>query len=160
MKPALHRSLIFWSGILVMTFIVWAWWESEFSRVAVITRDNELVSRTSGIALVHHPGMERTKPIGMTWAEMSCSADPSMRLAQPGILHWKRFGLPLDSSGGEPGDPALREYKIYAMWGWTSAGAGWLCFIPYWLVLLVVAIPWLALLAWRARRRRRIHPPA
>ena len=30
----------------------------------------------------------------------------------------------------------------------------WLVFIPHWLFLLAVALPWAALLAWRARRRR------
>ena len=28
MKPALHRSLIFWAGLLVITFTCWAWWDS------------------------------------------------------------------------------------------------------------------------------------
>jgi hypothetical protein len=31
----------------------------------------------------------------------------------------------------------------------------WELFIPYWLILLAVAVPWLALLIWRARRRKR-----
>ena len=29
MKLPLHRSIIFWSGILVMAFIVWAWRDSQ-----------------------------------------------------------------------------------------------------------------------------------
>lgn len=28
MKLALHRSVTFWSGFLVMGFICWAWWDS------------------------------------------------------------------------------------------------------------------------------------
>lgn len=29
MKPALHRSITFWAGVLVLLFIVWAWVDSE-----------------------------------------------------------------------------------------------------------------------------------
>ena len=28
MKLALHRSLNFWSGLLVIGFVSWAWWDS------------------------------------------------------------------------------------------------------------------------------------
>lgn len=29
LKPTLYRSIIFWSGLLVLLFIVWAWVDSE-----------------------------------------------------------------------------------------------------------------------------------
>ena len=31
----------------------------------------------------------------------------------------------------------------------------WRLTIPYWLILLAIAIPWSALLAWRARRKNK-----
>lgn len=35
-----------------------------------------------------------------------------------------------------------------------SPARGWALLIPHWLLLLAVALPWAALLLWRARRRR------
>ena len=32
----------------------------------------------------------------------------------------------------------------------------WGLFIPHWLIFLAVALPWTALLFWRARRRRKV----
>jgi hypothetical protein len=29
MKQELHRSITFWSGLLLIGFICWAWWNSE-----------------------------------------------------------------------------------------------------------------------------------
>jgi hypothetical protein len=37
-----------------------------------------------------------------------------------------------------------------------TANQGGAIFVPYWLLLLAVALPWTALVLWRARRRKRI----
>ena len=63
----------------------------------------------------------------------------------------------------------LHLTRVPSPWQWptgtmnfpTGKGAVFDCavFIPHWLVLLSVVLPWSALLLWRARRRNRISTP-
>jgi len=49
MKSAFHRSITFWSGILAMTFICWAWWGSMRTCVTIGYGDRQLRHCGSGI---------------------------------------------------------------------------------------------------------------
>ena len=143
-KLALHRSLTFWSGILLMIFIGWAW---RFS-----------MTNTSGGGWGHFFIAQ-----GAGGVEVSHHRD----------LHWgnDEFGI---SSQRKPSEVFIDEIKLndgsrIEVITWTfvldppSAWAKPLsvasdgvfrAFVPHWLLLLAVALPWVALLVWRARRRR------
>jgi len=51
---------------------------------------------------------------------------------------------------GDYGDLSAKDSKAL-IYGGGSAAA----FVPYWVILIGFALPWTALLVWRAKRRRR-----
>jgi hypothetical protein len=149
MKPKpLHRSITFWSGIFVMLFIVWAWWNS----MKVVSRGN--IARLS--------------------VSSYCGG---MELADTGIrrgYYIQRYGLALpEPPAAFPAPFFVRgQGPAFAPWAWNALAkdasyvdqASWRArilplgsvtiFIPYWLLLLVAAAAWIGLLFWRARRIR------
>lgn len=152
MRYPLHRSLVFWGGILVMGFVVWAWWDSGRNTVRLFARDYSLDARNSGVSVIHHGGFDA----GFTMFRFAMSGPEAekMRLARPGFVRWERHGAHRLQQK-EPMDPALRQQVTFAMWGWASLGDGWICFIPHWLMLTGTAAVWLAVMAWRVRRWRK-----
>lgn len=129
MKLQLHRSLTFWSGLLVMAFICWAWADSA--------------RYTSGI--------------GYTAENLRVNLINS---GNGGSAVCLLFGRGV--KGAEPWDsarlPVWEEGSIFAMPQILKSDDGLpstQIFIPHWLLLLAVAVPWAALLLWRAWRRKR-----
>ena len=175
MKLALHRSITFWSGILVMAFIGWAWGDSVANWSKLQTR-HQAVSNISGGIVVE------------------CGTDPTVcfpwsgRTARPQAMRMPAFKGPhLERGGTRDFFADISEFVSKNPDGPfgealldVSAGLGlpqgpldqafgtmyyrpegdWRLFIPHWLLLLIFAIPWAALLLWRARRRKRAgtHP--
>lgn len=60
------------------------------------------------------------------------------------------FGKADFERGGDPNtDNLIRPFMAF------SPPADWILLVPHWLILLAVALPWLGILLWRARRIRR-----
>jgi len=151
---ALHRSITFWSGILVMTFIVWAWRDS-MTQTRVIGRGQwDLVSSHAGLhfstsfghttdwRVTSYPHSSRQLRIDEDWFPLPHylrAEDLPEREGEKAIHHFA----------------SVRDLGIYHLQGEER---GWACFVPYWLVLIAAGCSWLVLLLWRARRRRKGIP--
>lgn len=109
-------------------------------------------------------GHEQTGPKGFSnrvylFADDSYSELREIRFPPPRYKLWKRgdsafeWGAKIHAEGAEP------TLKLFLQLCRASPGE-WLLFIPHWLTLLSFALPWLALLVWRARRRARLPSPA
>jgi hypothetical protein len=142
MKAQLHRSITFWSGILVMGFLVTTWIDSRsnLSYLSWVNAQNSLYLEVCNHRCIF---------------SVYYSAGPGF----PGgrsRFEWTRFpavgeraGDPFDASSDDPAEwfpkPFLRA---------TTAVLHETGF-AHWLLLLAFALPWSALLLWRARRRKR-----
>ncbi|WP_367871704.1 hypothetical protein [Luteolibacter sp. Populi] len=149
--PGLLRSVTFWSGILMMVFICWAWRDSNLRPLEFRVKKWHFSQAFSGVTVQRY------------W------------YYQPKIMwgtvarHFTRHPLPApfyaSASGKSKGDD--REYhrrgelegKSVSEWvpihfEYLPRGAR-LLFIPHWLILLGVAGVWGGLLYERHRRMRR-----
>ena len=153
MKYQLHRSITFWSGIVVMTFIGWGWWHS------MTNHDTLCLGRIRG----EHGGtgvILRYNAAEKDWSARSRKGftllQKEWQLVEMRPVRWEiYFATPKE----------LHLTRIPSPWQWptgtmnfsTGTRTGFDCavFIPHWLVLLSVALPWSALLLWRAKRRKR-----
>ncbi|WP_367871794.1 hypothetical protein [Luteolibacter sp. Populi] len=154
MTLALHRSVSFWSGILVIGFVCWLWRDSQshWSRVELFR-----VNATQS-------------PSAMEFTYIPKGNTPRFARGQqaPNDIETEYFPAPFLRRGGNtlPTQAFWDEHAQLKTWrgihwnisGIKSSGA-WIAFIPHWLILLSVAVPWLGLLAWRAKRRKRQQAP-
>jgi len=150
-KLALHRSVTFWSGVVVMVFICWAWRDSLSNLSEVVHEigaiqsvpDGVLVSHGtnegSGLKLQHEPHRSFVLEVRR------------QRLPRPFFLRGKN--QPLDDGQGA-GKPALTQEAWLRNWISGNPPRVWMLFIPYWVISLFAAIVWTGLLLWRARRRK------
>ena len=160
MKLALHRSITFWSGILVIVFTVWAWLDSINNQTEPMWEACMLESHTSALTFTYRPSGRRPG-----WELFR-----NLHYGEPGF---SRFPPPHFIRGGPDHadtktretyetkyDPlkTLRESNAMDMVYRTDRD--WLVCVPYWLILAGFAIPWLGLLYWRVRRRKSITLPA
>ncbi len=178
----LHRSLSFWSGVLVVLYVIWAWLDSVETHNLAIAGRWEFSSRDSALAVKHElswsnyhfsrnpiPGHEIG--LGYQLGEdpgslriVSETTHPNVRrirMALPGFLYLDPDDLDgllrqLDQDGL---DRELRRSGMGAIGGYGmpigSVPPGWVLLVPYWLILLAVLVVWSGLLLWRARRIRK-----
>jgi len=164
MKLALHRSMIFWSGLLVMGFIVWAWRDSLHHRCEAGW--NALMGESEAACVI----VTRRPDFGFRRVDWS-SGRVDDRYQQ---RHWvvevfpapdlirgmnyfdksNPYGLKLE---GQP-SPSVLEMRARAMR--KRQLDNWELQTPYWLLLLIVSCTWLALLAWRSHRRKKAQAAA
>jgi hypothetical protein len=137
-KPRpLHRSLTFWSGILVIGFICWAWWRSVAHTDFVGVHRYGISSMQSQL----HIEVNRI-PIWEKW--------PSEFNHGPIPPAYRKTAFPMPARQVVVGAPVTQMYIV----------------IPHWLVLLLVATPWCGLLLWqkwrtgRARAAAAIYEPS
>lgn len=128
-KPALHRSLTFWSGILAMAFIGWAWQDSMSYETSI-------------------GGFIAGRAVG------SWSGEGEIALSRVDGVNSLRRTVVMDVHRNPKVGQRLLPSPRYLVEGAPPFIRR--VFFPYWLMLLAVALPWLGLLAWRARRRKRI----
>lgn len=122
----LHRSITFWSGILVMAFMGGAWVRSLRHLDGVFWQTAQ-----SSIS------------IGQVAGILEIAVDRSHRAAPHVLIQ----SDPTDASL-EPLFPRPLVLEIYeGQYQFT---------ISHWLLLLAVMFPWSGLLVWRARRHRRL----
>jgi hypothetical protein len=147
MKPDLHRSFTFWSGLLVMGFVCWAWWDSYSMAAYATFRHYYAESVHSGVTVI-----QRNTNSGIV-----------AHYSTPEVSHPERTTFPtpfvLPAYDGDPPDRASVEVDLTLAKNTPSYHRAlghrfnWAILIPHWLILLAVAAVWLGLLFWRARRR-------
>ncbi|MCW1916965.1 hypothetical protein OJ996_25475 [Luteolibacter sp. GHJ8] len=147
MRLALHRSIAFWSGILVMGFFGWAWWDSY-------RHDSWYTTR-------HFSGSNAAGAVSLALYQVNMSPWSGRRdiapsdLPRPAFTKLEFISDEPDISGSVSSIPHSGE-RVRIMLSGARGGVYRILNLPHWLILLVVAIPWFALLAWRVRRHRRI----
>jgi len=151
MKPALHRSVIFWSGILVIAFTCWAWRDSQRFSLNV---DNGIwcFSQDQSAVSIWRP--DTIMPRDLTVE----------RGAPDRAFRTEIFPAPLFMRGGDQrfsdeewqrdrnSRPSVRE-DIIRVWR-KSQPSALILYLPYWLLLCAFTVAWAALLLWRAKRRK------
>jgi hypothetical protein len=148
-KLALHRSLIFWSGIVVMAFIVWAWRDSFFRLHSFRAGAWTVFHSQAALVVSFNPEHHHT---------------PSANREELLVIHvvGEPFPLPFIGRGKRQSDgdlPASKEGPRTLRDNWQyylifQPPAEWVLFLPHWIMLLACAVPWSGLLVCRARRRR------
>ena len=171
MRAALHRSLTFWFGLLVMGFICWAWRDSIFWNSSASTGSYYLNSTRSGVSVSYVP-----PPASYgKWRSTRFKAFPRHAAFQylPPAHFLRGAGQPqgpieIADDGSTAGPPerlawekdmqaARTQRELHEVSMRHRSVKDWSLFIPYWLILLAVAAVWLLLLFLRARRRNRIN---
>lgn len=167
-KP-LHRSLTLWSGILVLGFLAWAWWDSMLYRYEACSTHFTVASEASMVSIMRHnsprtPGMLREKHgLGDPVIRKSTTGmDVTMHVFPPPV--WVRrsskdprnvYTVPFEKREFSP-DCRLGDAYHQRMATITrgSPRMVWRLMIPYWLILPPAIIFWCGLLLLRARRLR------
>ena len=153
---ALHRSLTFWAGLLVVAFISFAWWDSS-SHISHLSRKNYWACNTlHGLYLNQVPHWKEPLQAARTARNPIADTPPyDATFHRPFFI--RSYDSIKDSRPEEFHD--LREAAQYEI---NLFGPGcWALYIPHWLILLPIVLTWTALLLWRAHRHRRaITPPA
>lgn len=124
----LHRSIAFWSGLLVLAFLAWAWWDS-------IRYWSEL-SFTTG---------KREYGIANLAGRLSYSHSP----AQPGMsapLQWNRNSSDSFASDLNNHPPAFE---------WREENGFLTAAIAIRVLMMTGSLAWLGLIYWRYRRSKR-----
>ena len=149
MKPALHRSLIFWAGLLVIAFTCWAWWDSCTHATGFQWKQLAASSAGHGIQISHLTSL--SQPFhGRRDATGSYPAHWPHEFFPPPILVRAKETGPRDTNFVAT---SLRDAMQYSVdfFGPDS----WSLYLPYWIILLTLLPPWSLLLLWRARRLKR-----
>ena len=145
-KLALHRSLTFWSGLLVIGFVSWAWWDS-LTWMNSVSQAGRLSAYTGygGLCAESNDFRSPTTEYGRA------------KLPRPELAHAAGiFQAPFFVRGTGRGASTRTNSKTLREESYRFSDVqsvkSWRLFIPFWLILLAVAAPWLGLLLWRARR--------
>ena len=146
MKWRWYRSLILWSGLLVMGFISWAWWASCHSSSEAMKNEWYVGSHESGITFGRSGGTRRS---ALEWT----------RYGSPARYHALHPSLPFVGRGREDDsheasmaarDAPDRKTYYHYRWAGMPKKTVWL-YIPYWLIMAVAGAAWVLCLAWRWR---------
>jgi len=156
----LHRSLTFWSGLLVIAALIWAWRDSmRYGSSAWTERAGRILiaNAYAGIQVIHE-GAPLSSPYGAGRREFAgdpivvlFGALPPPVLVRKGELTHERnreFSARFTTAADRP------VYSLREWFEFISVG-GMNLLIPHWLILSVFTSLWLALLGWRARRRKK-----
>jgi len=154
MKQQLHRSVTFWSGLLVIAFICWAWHDSYYYSSFYTTRYWTWANSRGG-AMATDLGSS-----GPEWSGAR-ARDETLQLRQDS------FQRPyfLRGQGQKRGRDYRFDYHSSSSYEQTryhypyNPLDRWILYVPYWLIVFTFAALWLALLFWRARRRNRVVTP-
>jgi hypothetical protein len=148
-KPRpLSRSFAFWSGILVMFFIGFAWRDSMAHASSVSASKLAIVS---GGALVQVWSIQET---GWSRPVVQRNANhprwPARPFATPMLVRGDGFRQQ-EMNRSDRGAVTYQDRMTgVAKWGFPPRN--WVLFLPHWIVLLAFALAWTGLLFWRARR--------
>jgi hypothetical protein len=150
MEWKLHRSRILWAGIVVMISVGWGWRDSKRNFALLNCEGYAAISVGSGLsfARVGRKGIRFDQaPIGgeiSSLSEVGIHRPVFMRNDGEG---WEGRVRTEVEAGTDPLGPLA-----YVLW---RAPGNWLVYVPYWLVLVAVALCCGLGLGWRARAIRR-----
>ena len=154
----LHRSLTFWAGLLVMASLLWGWWDSMRHLTVLRHSDHAMISAGGGLTVSRWDGFwmtgsgfvfehgtfegnsESLREVGLRWPIYLRNSGPVWQERM--MTH---FLLPGD---GKPEDPLTPLLLAPVMGGQGD----WMLYLPYWLLVLVLPLPWGAMLVWRWQR--------
>lgn len=142
----LYRSLTLWSGVLVITFLSWAWWDS-FRHDTWRTESHFACSNVAGAVSLGCYQANFGKSAGRR--DISLSAVPRPVFA---ALSFIDGGSKVTVPAYEPNSGE----RLRAIFSSVPSGFFWFLNVPHWLLILSCLVPWLSLLAWRRRRVRRL----
>ena len=159
----LHRSILFWSGLLIIAFLAWAWRDSERQWTIAAKGEFMLNHAWGGLGLdvgVHPPSssfeFERMS-VADGYRHTPEMFPPPFFLRTSDVTEaesdelWTR--LMSDQTG--QGAPYFTVHEITKLGAEAKSSPGWTLFIPYWLLILLTALLTAAPLLWLARRRKR-----
>jgi hypothetical protein len=154
MKLTLHRSLIFWSGLLIIAFIIAAWRDSMRNISWGGWGNYQVAQEQAALKFVLLP-----VPTTDFWGRGTFHLESKL------VKNW----LPRPYFVHNQPRTHFRDWTVFweTYYDMTDLHArnrfhfmqypkGWLLLLPHWLLLLVFVPFWLGLLIWRARRRRRL----
>lgn len=164
----LHRSILFWLGLFVLSFLLWAWADSRQNYTHWCPRS----SVTHSLSIIHSAAALHVSRSVVTSAPAGPEAPPrilplqrplvrkSLRRSRQMDLPW--FPAPLLESihkpGGRPSFTSLgsgsASVPIYIVPDVQQTTL----LIPHWVILLFYFPAWLALSYYYARRKKRSHP--
>jgi hypothetical protein len=156
-RPIYHWKS-FWLGLLVLSFIGWAWLDSKQSWTYMRCRQFVLSHAGAGVSLaVWGPGGEyRDIPLWnrqmlsdsySTWKQAGFEA-PAAFLCSRGVDHLPDL-LGDSTITYTPKNSASAHFLVAS---YSNAIGTRSIFIPHWLLILLFLIPWSAVLVWRWRR--------
>ena len=141
-----YRSLTFWSGTLVITFLCWAWWDS-FRHDTWRTESHFAFSNVAGAVSLGCYQVDFSKSAGRRG--ISPNAAPRPVFADFSMID-SNTKLVLPSSG-------LNSAEVLRLsLSRVPSGAFAFLNVPHWMLILFSLVPWLGLLAWRWRRVNRL----
>lgn len=141
----------------MMAFIGWAWRDSFRHESKLRWGAGAAVNINGGVLAAYLRG-HRYPPA------VSCEESSELRthlesLRAPFFLSKSRYPSSTywnwENNSQKSIKRARKVHFQYSMELEASWFGGWLLFIPHWLILLGVVIPWGALLYWRVKRRRK-----
>ena len=169
MKAALHRSITFWSGLLVISFICWAWRDS-LKNMTLANSERFTVMHVLDGVTIHRLSAGRSTYLSARF----------LRFPNPGRpAHWSSMPPPtfirprdvsaeeerelrarFESKDGKPANPSppLTREELIKWTLNTPPKNDWILFIPHWPLIVCTALLWTCMLFWRARRRARAAP--
>ena len=187
----MHRSLIFWSGLLIMGFIVWGWWDSTRHESRLTWRDDHIVVNagsglqfskgqlsdpfappTRSLSFYRYP-VQKDRRSSVAPPDPFAPDPPQVTDAELGMKdYWPRPFLLTDKDMEEDRQSGMSSFD--ERWAWAGPRhrdiarslvyrdeGSWDAFIPHWLILLIVAVPWIAALTarawWRKRKRSAVE---
>ena len=162
MKLALHRSITFWSGLFVLLPIILGWQDSMTYMSSASIGSSRGVFLGNGYAGI---------VIGYGWTASGHAEARRERLdsggekvdfsATPAPGFWGEGSVPEHRVAELMQRPDVWVVPVYSLGEnfelWTTSVS--FIYIPHWLILLTVALPWSILPYWRSRRRKRTITP-
>lgn len=156
----LHRSLIFWSGLLVMASVLWGWWDSSRYAASIVRPDLVAINAGWGVTVSHWDASGITTDVHFERVELG---DAGEALKEVGLrwplfvrnegTAWQEemmanFLIPDATGYDEPLSPLLIGAVLGDMGDWAL-------YVPYWLIAALVLAMWSGGLVWRWKRVRK-----
>jgi hypothetical protein len=150
----LHRSILFWLGLFVLCFLLWAWAESRRH----YTLWSFMPSRDHAVCLIHADSALSLKTASALDIPSSAAARDLTGIF-PRSLH-----IPLKADQRKPWLRPLYWRSTVELGEWLDLDSGPTFFpatpptesfflrIPFWLIIALYIAAWLALSIWRARK--------
>jgi hypothetical protein len=148
----LHRSLVFWAGVIVMGSIVWAWRESTRTFATLVGGRAVIMSACSGLTIGSSSATGRGFRFKHGDLPPETMAEGVIIFHAPVFLRSTGQAETEDMERLMQGSRIERYFFVSTLLGKQG---DWRLYIPYWLILTIVMITWSARLGWLWRRRSR-----